>query len=518
MDKYKKRQHQTGANPFTCFNENHTAEEITNNIAGLDTDSAGTIIDGDRQYVYNRAAQRYTPEGDGKNIKFIIPGDRSYDPFELLTIMRFNGDYRRAIKYIEFKHLNADIPYIRVGVNYFKRIKKVNRWGVECEEIKVWNKETIKDDHGPGLLKRVHQFNDFTIEPNNEKYESIIGGNWNLYEPFPHKPHNKPVSISEIPCSAEFITHIFGDQLEMGYTYFKVLYQYPKQILPVLALVSKERNTGKSSVLNWLDIIFGNNYTEIPPEDLGGSFNSHFAYRNIIGIDEAVVDRTHAIEKIKSIVTAKTILVNQKQIAQYRIPFYGKVVLTTNREDDFMRVDDEEIRFWVRKMDPIPPEKISDKFYDQLIKEVPKFLRYLADFPDIDFTRSRMVFTADEIDNNQLKAVKEQSKSTLYKDIELYVTEFFTDSDAELVEFTPKDLAETWFRNNGRVSASYIKRVLKDEFKLNPSDPKSYNPIDSLSLRPNMGDWKTGRVYTFKREWYDIAKKGTNGKSNKGIF
>src|SRR5690606_903370 len=58
---------------------------------------------------------------------------------------------------------------------------------------------------------------------------------------------------------------------------------------------------------------------------------------------------------------------------------------TTNREKDFMRIDSEEIRFWVRKLDSIPSDKMTEDFYDRLKAEVPKFLRYLVDSIDVEY-------------------------------------------------------------------------------------------------------------------------------------
>jgi hypothetical protein len=515
MEKFKKKQYTPGFNPVELFNDDFKTEEIvkSHKIYKADTKSRNILSETATAFIYNDELNVFTSTGECKDTK--IPGGVGLTPFAALCHIRFHDDYRKAIKYIEFERLNQEIPYIRVGVNYFKRIKRTNRWGVECEEIKVWNKDTIKDDHGPQLLKRVHQFDDFTIEPCNNDYQPTVDGLWNLYEPFPHKAHPSPVSIDEIPNTANFMAHVFGHQIEIGYQYMKILYEMPKQILPVLVLVSKERNTGKSSFLNWIDIIFANNYTEIPPEDLNGSFNSHFAYRNIIGIDEAVIDKTSAIEKIKSIATAKTILVNTKNIAQYRIPFYGKIITTTNREADFMRVDSEEIRFWVRKLGPVPTDKVTNKFYDNLKAEVPKFLRYLADMPAVDVSKSRMVFTADQINNDELQKVKEESKSGLCKELEMLLEDMFANNpDLTEIRASPKDMKTRWFENNSSIGMNYIRKVLRDEFEMEPGDNQRYHPLDHY---PH-GDSRVGRPYLFTREKFADPSIVTSATEEKSPF
>ena len=43
-------------------------------------------------------------------------------------------------------------------------------------------------------------------------------------------------------------------------------------------------------------------------------------------------------------------MVNTKHVSHYSVPFYGKLIITSNNEDKFSKVDNEEIRYWVRKV------------------------------------------------------------------------------------------------------------------------------------------------------------------------
>lgn len=63
------------------------------------------------------------------------------------------------------------------------------------------------------------------------------------------------------------IEHIFGEQYELGMDYLQLLYLQPVQKLPILLLVSEERNTGKSTFLNFLKALFQNNVTFNTNED-----------------------------------------------------------------------------------------------------------------------------------------------------------------------------------------------------------------------------------------------------------
>lgn len=75
----------------------------------------------------------------------------------------------------------------------------------------------------------------------------------------------------------QFLGHIFGEQIEMGYDYFKILLERPTQILPILCLVSEERGTGKTTFLHFIKSIFGENMTINSNEGFRSNFNIEWA-------------------------------------------------------------------------------------------------------------------------------------------------------------------------------------------------------------------------------------------------
>lgn len=494
----KFKEQEPGHNPVDQFNRIYKPKELIGRKKSLSIHDNGHILCcGETFLKFENKKYLRLPSRNGVGN---IPVGSKLNPFQVLCELQFKSNYRHAIQYVEHEYMNKDVPYIRVRTHYFKRIKKENNWGIKLENLVPWKKDTLKDDYNKNVLSRVNCYDDFTIVPDNENYQPIVNGMWNLYEPFPHKPSTNTVSASDIPTTASFLAHVFGEQVELGYKYLKVLYEKPKQILPVLVLVSKERATGKTSFLNWMDIIFGNNYTQISPTDMDSQFNSQYAYRNIIGIDEAVINKKTAIEKIKSIATARTILVNQKQIAQYRIPFYGKIIITTNKETDFMRVDEEEIRFWVRKLSTIPEDDITDVFFNNLIKEIPDFLKYLNDMEDIEYGKSRMVFTRDELENDLLKEVKKESRSGLQKEIEILVEEWFENNPTHDVLYARlSDIKQRWFEHKNW-TRHYIKKVLNEEFGMDSCKVGRFQYF-------GYGEKPPGTPYKFIRENFVQSKK-----------
>lgn len=424
-----------------------------------------------------------------------LPPTVPFTKFMAFSHIAFKGNHRAAASFIELNYLNAAPQYIRVGTDYFKIMLKKDRYGIARKSLKVWKKETITLDHGNAILNHIPRFDDFCIEPSNTHYKQIVDSFYNLYSEFTHTPSTNDVDVSDIPASITLIEHIFGEQLIMGLQYMKVLYERPRQALPVLSLLSSERQTGKTTFINWMNMIFGDNYILIHPEDLGKEFNSLYANKNIIAIDETVIERTAIGEKLKSLATAKTISVNQKHIANYMLPFFAKIILCTNKELDFMRIDDEEIRFWVRHVPHI--KKKNTNIEEQLAHEIPSFLAFLQHGVEMpDFSHSRMVFTSEQLDNKWLRAVKEESRSTLYKEIYEKVEHWFlnhTSNDQLLV--TAQDIKDEFFPRDNNISVSYIKKVLRDEFKLRSDGVKRYKPFDVSGLANVVG-----RPITFIRD------------------
>ena len=414
-----------------------------------------------------------------------------YTPFQILTKLRFKDEYTSAIKWILNKYFESDVPYIRVGTSYYKIISKTDRFGIERTELKVWNKDEIKLDEGAKYLDKIPKFDDFAIDPDNFNYRPVLSNCYNLYKEFSHKP-----SPGTWPWTEILLRHVFGEQYDLGIRYMQALYLHPKRMLPILVVVSRERQTGKTTLLNWMNIIFGDNMVNISPGDLSNSFNHIYATSNIIGIEETLIEKALTVEKLKALATGKFISVNQKFVSQYKIPFYGKIILASNNEDKFARIDQEEIRFFVRKLGM--PTVLNHKIEEDMITEIPAFLDYLCSLPPIDWSRDRTGFTPEEISNEMLRQVKEESRTGLYKELYDLIEDWFNNNHAETLRVLPIDVEKKWFFNNSRIDSTYIKNVIKREFLLKASDKNCrYTPFDSGEPGLNT---KVGKYYEFLRE------------------
>ena len=176
--------------------------------------------------------------------------------------------------------------YIRIGTNFYKKVKKPLASGDLMVVLLPWSIDTIKLDHNKSFLSDIAKYDGFCFVPNHLNYQRIVGQFYNKYYPFAHE------AKEGIPVrTLAYLGHIFGDQLEYGLDYLKILLENPTQILPILCLVSNERNTGKTTFLNLMKAIFGDNMTINTNEDFRSNFNSEWAHKVIIGVDETFLDR-----------------------------------------------------------------------------------------------------------------------------------------------------------------------------------------------------------------------------------
>ena len=123
-----------------------------------------------------------------------LPQRHPLSKFTCLSILKFKGNYNACMSYITLKYQSNDVPYIRVGTDYFKVIYKKDRYGLPRRTIKAWKKETITLDHTPSILTHIPRFDDFCIEPNNVHFEQMVENLYNLYAQFTHSPNPAPVT------------------------------------------------------------------------------------------------------------------------------------------------------------------------------------------------------------------------------------------------------------------------------------------------------------------------------------
>ena len=367
--------------------------------------------------------------------------------------------------------MSQKIPYIRVGTTYYKVIEKPLISGDKTSVLVRWNRETIVSDHGKTYVSTVPKFDGFCCIPEHLNYQQIVQGFYNIYNEIPFAPSSEKENLkNNIPFSLNFVAHIFGEQLEMGLDYLKILLQFPTQILPILCLVSKERATGKSTFIKWLREIFGLNMTYIKGDSFGSQFNSDWAAMLLVAIDEVFFDKKEITERLKYLSTTNKDKLEAKGKDREEIYFFAKFILCSNNEENFIQIDENEIRFWILKINPIKTE--NTEFLNNLISEIPNFLRFLIERPFSTEKKTRMWFSADEIRTKALQKLVFKNNNKLESKIIELLYEFFESNNDEEINVVPQDLLNMiirmfrltyWTRND-------IRNLLKETWKLNPQN------------------------------------------------
>ncbi len=291
------------------------------------------------------------------------------------------------------------MDYMRVGTTYYKIDKRPLVSGVSICEYVTWSIECIKQDHDKYFIASIPKYDGFCFVPSHLPYQRVIDKFYNRYNPFVHVP--KPGYPKN---TLIFLNHIFGDQLEIGLDYLKILLIHPTQILPILCLVSTEKHTGKTTFLNFLKAIFSDNMTLNRNEDFRSNFNAEWAHKLLIGVDETFLDRKEDSERLKRLSTSKYYKVEAKGQDRQEIEFFGKFILCSNNEDNFIYMESNEIRYWILKLPRLI--QANTNLLSELKAEIPVFINYLIERPFSTKPTTRMWFSPDELPQRPLPGLK----------------------------------------------------------------------------------------------------------------
>ncbi|MEC4048563.1 primase-helicase family protein [Flavobacterium sp. SUN046] len=389
--------------------------------------------------------------------------------------------------------------YIRVGTEYFKEVLCPLMSGDNMKSLIKWNKATIIDDFGKDSLKGIKKYETFCTFPSHINYQREINNFYNKYEPLSYCVSDK----GDWENIKLFLQHLFGKQYELALDYLTILWKYPSQILPILCLVSVERNTGKSTFLKLLKLIFEGNMTINKNEDFRSRFNSDWAGKLIVAVDEVLLDKKEDSERIKNLSTSNHYKLEGKGVDKAEIEFFGKFILCSNNEENFIKIDDLEIRYWVIKVNSFAKE--NPDLLEQMRKEIASFAYHLTHRKIETQRTTRMWFTKEQIYTKALDVLVRGNRTSIEKEIEEFLIDQFCTLELDELYYTTKDLHEQLNLANIRVGKNYVSKIITENFKLEPKN-SSYN-FYSLDLSTmNNGKWsvytenRKGRFYTFKKE------------------
>lgn len=393
--------------------------------------------------------------------------------------------------------MEDDITYMRIGTKLYKLQNQPLANGGSKKVLTAWSYSTLAQDEGKQYAANIPKYEGFCTVPDHVNYMRNINGYYNLYNPISHIPVQ-----GDCRHVLSLVEHIFEDQMTLGLDYLSLLYLRPTQKLPILLLVSEERNTGKTTFLNFLKAMFQENITFNTNEDFRSQFNSDWAGKLIIGVDEVLLDRREDAERLKNLSTARTYKIEAKGKDRQEVEFYGKFILCSNNEVSPIIIDPGETRYWVRKISPLKND--DTHFLEKVQSEIPAFLHYLQHRPLSTVEESRMWFSPALIHTPALDRIIESSRDRIESEIIDLLKDLMAINNVSEVSFCVNDLAYllNCYTNSSEISK--IRRVIKNVWRLKPAvNTLSYTTFVRDFNRPGHFDTVTryGRYYSVTKEF-----------------
>ena len=352
--------------------------------------------------------------------------------------------------------------FIRVGTTLYKLVNQPRLNGGYVKKRIVWNNETLRQDYGKHYLATVPKYDGFCTVPDHVNYHPIVDKFLNLYEPIDHKPME-----GDFPSIRSLVEHIFGEQYELGMDYLQLLYLQPIQKLPILLLVSEERNTGKSTFLNFLKALFQNNVTFNTNEDFRSQFNSDWAGKLLIVVDEVLLSRREDSERLKNLSTTLSYKVEAKGKARDEIAFFAKFVLCSNNEYLPVIIDAGETRYWVRKIDRLQSDDTD--FLQKLKAEIPAFLYHLQHRQLSTEKESRMWFAPSLLHTEALQKIIRSNRNRLEIEMSELVLDIMASTGIDTFSFCCNDILTLLANTYVKAEKHQVRKVLQECWKLTPA-------------------------------------------------
>ena len=395
------------------------------------------------------------------------------------------------------KRKETGAAYLRVGTTIYKRVQQPLSSGRSIEILLAWNVETLRQDFGKDYLARIPKYDGFCTVPDHTNYRREIHGFLNRYEPIPFQP-----AEGDFPHIRGFLSHIFGEQVEMGYDYLQLLYLRPLQRLPVLLLVSSERNTGKTTFLNLLKLIFGGNVTFNTNEDFRSQFNDDWAGKLLICVDEVLLNRREDSERIKNLSTARSYKAEAKGRDRREVEFFGKFVLCSNNERNPVLIEAGETRYWVRRVPPLTQD--NQNLLVDLRRELPGFLFFLLHRELSTKEESRMWFAPRLLATEALRRIILYNRGKTEAEMLSIAREIMEAENLAEYRFDVNDMVNMLEVRGIRSDHPTVRRILAESWGLSPAPPTYYQRYTiTYNGEIQRLDSKTARVYTLTRERLD---------------
>lgn len=392
--------------------------------------------------------------------------------------------------------------YIQIGCDYFLKVQRPDNMGNVIQTLIPWKLSQIRKDFksnpaDKGLISRFYGMGAF---PSHTDYKESVSGYYNTYSKLPWIP--KAGGWSTI---RRMLEHIFGEQIEYGLDYIQLLYTKPTLKLPILLLVSQMRNTGKTTFLRFLREMFCDNFVFASNESIRSHFNSDWASKLIVGIDETLLQKKEDSEKLKALSTANKSFIEYKGRDRYEVDNTIKFILCSNNVTEPVYIDAEETRYWVREIPTLT--KDIPNITDELKVEIPAFIYFLLHRElYVSEPLSRMWFDTSALKTQALTRIIQSCRPTSELELAETILDQMDYYGVNELSYTSSDL-NALLKHLGRDIRDAHRIICKQWVIPHASDNLTYNLYAPWFNGPKR---YTGRFYTFTREYLQALVPNSN--------
>ena len=421
--------------------------------------------------------------------------------------------------------------HIKVVDNYYAIIPKLSSYDNKSfyAELVPRKPTELKREYSEAYLRSIPRFDGIVSEPDHFNLKSSIeitfqGHTYekiNWYHKLPKQPkafklppnwdegsNYNIADFPEIQTTLKYLKHTGGDFWIHLIDYLSILLVHPKRHLPALCLVSKEKGTGKSTMISLLRVIFGENAANADVRRLASNFNKFMLGKLLIMVEETRDERGEIQETLKSYITGREIQVEGKGQEPINVPSFIKFVFCSNYPETFLKGGDDD-RFFVLEVPKIEEGKKDNQLLEKMIQEVPHFLYFLKErkirYPD----KGRLWF--DRIPTTALEKLKNASEPIIIQSLKELLHTLFSnklkDENGSLVKEIKlsSQLISLYLNKFNSTRQHQPNKVTRDlnsmGFKNSGSSTRfKYPAFDSSIMEIWQVEWKTiaGRYYKFR--------------------
>lgn len=457
---------------------------------------------------------------DSKNFYGVYGSEIGNRPF-IFKRRQYQHDGQEVVF---MKHHDTDnFAYVHDAL--YKKVPRISEKGEKTYYWKDIREAFVKTKYKnyPNFMDSIPRYEAYFTKPDNtETFQQSIDNCFNLYNPLPHLSKK-----GKWDSTYKFLKHLFrgnstisfdsegnyeesfldGDSFAIMIDWLTILIQKPLEKLPVPCLYSPENGTGKSTLMELVVAILGENGVILSNEEFLSQFNAHYVSKAFIGLDEAMIEKDVEKERLKKFVTSKTVMRQNKGKDYEKVTFFAKFIFCTNKKN-FMKVELEETRWYILRVFPFNKSEQIPNILDQyLIPEVPYFLHYLKTRKIFHPYISRTWFDEKHYVTQQFLDIVQKTKSYTDTAIDEFIVETFNKFGLPTIRMTLEFIVERIGKTKYTIDKKAIKDYLKDKRKLEPSKKTEYvkMPIDIISINQlQQIDWriKTGKPYIFEfKDW-----------------